>query len=135
MIRELIGSTYKRTIGAVWNSVSRPAASLASRIGAIQLIYVLVVSALLAGLVNAAVLPVAGSAASDTIYPGTGSQTISETFIDAMVILVGGAGIYLVYISGRQTTKARMVNFYLAIALLLVAVSVMMGVYVVSLKG
>ena len=135
MIRELFDTAYRKTVGSLWNWISRSTSSLAGRIGALQLVYIIVAAALMGGLVNAVVLPVTGTAAADPVYPGSGAQTIPETFIDAMVILLGGAGIYLTYISGRQTTKSRMVNLYLAIALLLVSLSVMMGLYLVNAKG
>jgi hypothetical protein len=135
MIREIIERSYKKTMGAAWSWLSRSTSSLANRIGVVQLVYILVAAGLMAGFVNAVVLPVTGSAAADPVYPATGAQTIPETFIDAMVILLGGAGIYLTYVSGRQTTKSRMVNLYLAVALLLVSLSVMMGLYLITAKG
>ncbi len=130
MIRELIESTYKRVEGAVRSLLTRSGAPKLGRSGLIQILYVVVVVALLAGFDNAVVLPVPNQA--EFIYPASGNQTIPETFIDAMVILMGGAGIYLAYISGRQTTRTRMVNLYLAISLLLIAVAVLMGLYLAS---
>lgn len=129
MIRELLESGYKKTIGALWRSAS----SVAGRWGAVQLLYVLAVVGLMAGFVNAVILPVPNQA--QAVFPGSGDQTIPETFIDAMVILLGGSGVYLTYISGRQTMRSRMVNMYLGFALLLISVAVMMGVYLVNVKG
>jgi hypothetical protein len=133
MIRTILDTAYRRTVGALWNLLRRSATSATNRWGAIQLVYVLVVVALMAGFVNAVVLPVPNQTVA--VYPQTGYQTFPETFIDAMVILLGGAGIYLTYMSGRQTTKSRMVNLYLAVALLLIAISVMTGLYLVNIKG
>jgi len=129
MIRELIESGYKKTIGALWRSIS----SIASRWSAAQILYVLVLVGLMAGFVNTYVLPVSNQA--QAVYPGTGNQTYAETFIDAMVILLGASGIYLTYVSGRQTTKSRMVNLYLGFALLLICVTMMTGIYLVNIKG
>ena len=131
MIRELIESAYKRTIGSLWRSVS----SIAVRWGVAQLLYVAAVIGLMAGLVNAVVLPIGGTQAFEVVYQGAGDQTIPETFINAMVILLGGSGIYLTYISGRQTTKPRMVSLYLGFALLLISVTVMAGIYLNNFKG
>lgn len=133
MIRRILESTYKKTIGALWNFLRRTTTSAANRWGVVQLLYVLVVCGLMAGFVNAVVLPVPNQ--TQAVYPSDGYQTIPETFIDAMVILLGGAGIYLTYMSGRQTTKSRMVNLYLVIALLLISISMMTGIYLVNLKG
>jgi len=87
----------------------------------------------MAGGVSAFFFPVADQ--SYIIYPAGGAQSISETVIDACVILLGGAGVYATYVSGRQTTKPRMVNLYLALALLLIALSVLLGIFVSDLKG
>lgn len=133
MIRNLLESGYRKTIGAVWNLLRRIVGSAVNKWGVVQVLYVIIVVALMAGFVNAVVLPVPNQA--QPVYPATGSQTIPETFINAMVILFGGAGIYLTYVSGRQTTRSRMVNLYLGFALLLIAVSVLMGLYLVTLKG
>jgi hypothetical protein len=130
MIRTILDSAYKKTIGSLWNLLRR---SAANRWGVVQLLYLLVVIGLMAGFVNAVVLPVPNQ--TTAVYPTTGAQTIPETFIDAMVILLGGGGIYLTYMSGRQTTKSRMVSLYLAVALLLITISVMTGLYLVNIKG
>jgi len=133
MIRNTLDSAYKKTVGALWNVLKRSATTAATKWGAIQIVYVLIVVALMAGFVNAVVLPVPNQ--TTPIYPTTGAQTLPETFIDGMVILLGGAGIYLTYMSGRQTTRSRMVNLYLAVALLLITISVMTGLYLVNVKG
>jgi hypothetical protein len=135
MIRDTLENGYKKTVGAFWNWFSRSLGAAANRWGILQLVYVVVAIGLLAGFVDAVVLPLPSVYQAEPVYSGTGQQTIPETFIDAMVILLGGAGIYLTYISGRQTTKSRMVNLYLGFAILLITVSVMMGLYLVTLKG
>jgi hypothetical protein len=133
MIRKLIQSTYRKTIENLLNTVWRPVSSVVNSLGTAQVLYVVVIVALMAGFVNADVLQVPNQA--QAVYPGSGNQTFAETFIDAMVILVGASGIYLTYISGKQTTKSRMVNLYLVVALLLVCVALITGVYLVNAKG
>ena len=136
MIRGVLEAAYNKSIGALWNWLSKLATTATTRWGAMQLIYAIVVLALLAGFVDAVVLPLPAQYQAQPVFTGTGQQTIPETFIDAMVILMGAAGIYLTYISGRQTTRSRMVNLYLGIAILLITVSVMMGLYLnLTVKG
>lgn len=135
MIREFLESAYKRTIGAVWRFLSRSVMSVANRWGVVEVLYVVAIVGLMAGIVNAVVLPYTGPGGQATPIAPSGSETIPETFIDAMIVLVGAAGIYMTYISGRQTTRSRMVNLYLGFALLLIAVSVITGVYLVIYKG
>jgi len=132
MIRRLLESGYKRTIGALWSALWRAGTAATNRLGVVQLVYLVVAVGLMAGLVNAVVLPYSNQA---TPVAPPGYETIPEIFIDAMIILLGGAGIYMAYVSGRQTTRSRMVNLYLGVALLLISVSVAMGLYLITIKG
>jgi nitrogen fixation/metabolism regulation signal transduction histidine kinase len=87
----------------------------------------------MAGFVSAVVFPVPNQ--SYIPYPGSTAQTIPEGIVDAFVIVVGAAGIYLVYLSGRQTVRTRTVNLYLGLAILLLVVSVFTGIDMAILKG
>lgn len=133
MIREVLERGYNATVGTLRGALTRALGSLSSRTGIVQLLYVIALVALMGGFVNAVFFPLPNQ--GQIIYPGAGSQTIPEAVLDASVILIGGAGIYVAYISGRQTTRSRMVNLYLGIALLLIALSVFMGLYLTVLKG
>lgn len=133
MLRTAIESVYKRTIGALKDAVLGFVSSLTRGGGLIQAAYVVLLVALMAGFVNAVVFPVSNQ--SYIPYPDTSSMTIPEAIVDAFVIVVGGAGIYLVYQSGRQTVRSRTVNMYLGLALLLLVVSVFTGIDMAILKG
>lgn len=133
MIRRVLERSYNATVGALRNTLARALGSLSSRTGILQLLYVIALVALMGGFVNAVFFPLPNQ--GQIVYPGTGAQTIPEAVLDASVILVGGAGIYVTYVSGRQTTRSRMVNLYLGIALLLITLSVFMGLYLTILKG
>lgn len=133
MIKRALESGYNRVFGTLRRSVLRGTGFLAlSRGRWIQFLYLLGIVAFSAGLVNAAVQPVDQRY---VIFPGRGSQSISETVIDAFAILLGATGIYISYLSGRQTTRPRMVNFYLILALLLLLTAMYIGIYVYSTKG
>ena len=101
--------------------------------GLVQVLYVIVLIGLMAGFVSAITYPVA----NETLipYPSGANETVPEAVVDAMVIILGGAGIYLTYLSGRQTVRPRAVNFYLALALLLLIVSLFIGFNLAILKG
>lgn len=94
-------------------------------------LYVLGIILMTAGLVCAVLEPVNFGY---TIFPSSGAQSATETGIDALAVLLGAAGVYLSYVSGRQTTKSRVVNFYLTIGLLMIAISVFIGIYVLQSK-
>jgi hypothetical protein len=133
MIRTRLESAYKRTIGALKDSLVGLIASLTRGGGLIQTLYVIFLVALMAGFVSAVVFPVPNQ--SYIPYPGSTAQTIPEGIVDAFVIVVGAAGIYLVYLSGRQTVRTRTVNLYLGLAILLLVVSVFTGIDMAILKG
>ncbi len=133
MIREAIESAYKRTIGALKDALLGFISSLTRGGGLLQTLYVVLLVALMAGFVNAVVFPVPNQ--SYIPYPSGSAQTIPEAIVDAFIIVVGGAGIYLVYLSGRQTVRSRTVNLYLGLALLMLVVAVFTGIDMAHLKG
>ena len=133
MIREALGSAYKKTVGAAKDTILGFLSSLTRGGGLIQVLYVVILVAVMAGFVDAINYPVANQ--SYIPYPSSTAMTIPEAIIDAFVIIVGAAGIYLVYMSGRQTTRTRTVNLYLGLALLLIIVSVFAGIDMAILKG
>lgn len=133
MIREALESAYRRTIGGLKDSLTEFASSMTRGGGLIQALYLALMVALMAGFVDALISPVANQ--SYIPYPSGAAMTIPEAVLNAFVIAMGGAGIYLVYLSGRQTTKARTVSLYLGLALLLLIVSVFTGIDMAILKG
>jgi hypothetical protein len=133
MIRTALESAYKRTIGALKDSLVGFTSSLTRGGGIIQALYVIFLLALMAGFVSAVFFPVPNQ--SYIPYPGSTAETIPEGIVDAFVVVVGAAGIYLVYLSGRQTVRTRTVNLYLGLAILLLVVSVFTGIDMAILKG
>jgi len=133
MIRSAFETAYKRTVGAAKDTLVGWVSSLTRGGGLIQAVYVILLVALMAGFVNAVVFPVSNQ--SYIPYPTTSSMTIPEAVVDAFVIVIGGAAIYLVYLSGRQTVRNRTVNLYLGMALLLLVVAIFTGIDMAILKG
>jgi nucleoside recognition membrane protein YjiH len=133
MLREVLDTAYKRTVGALKDWFLGFISSLTRGGGLIQALYVIFIVALMAGFVNAVVFPVSNQ--SYIPYPNGSAQTIPEAIVDAFVIVVGAAGIYLTYLSGRQTTRSRTVNLYLGLALLMIVVSIFTGIDMALLKG
>lgn len=133
MLRATLESAYKKTIGTLKDALVRFFSSLTRGGSLIEAVYIVILVALMAGFVNAVVFPVPNQ--SYIPYPGSGAMTIPEAIVDAFVIIVGGAGVYLVYQSGRQTVRSRTVNLYLGLALLLLVVAVFVGIDMAILKG
>ncbi|MDG7007239.1 MAG: hypothetical protein JRN06_03210 [Nitrososphaerota archaeon] len=133
MLRETLETAYAKTIGALKDEVVGVGSSVTKREGFVQAAYLTVMVAVMAGFVGALIFPVSNQ--SYIPYPSGTAETIPEAFVDSFVIAVGGAGIYITYLSGRQTTSSRTVDMYLALALLLLVVSVFAGIDMAILKG
>ena len=133
MIRQTLESAYRKTVGSLRNGALGLLGSLTRRGGVIQTVYMLALVALMAGFVTALVYRVPNQ--TYIPYPNGQAETIPEAVINAFIIITGGAGVYLVYLSGRQTARARTVNLYLGLALLLLVVSVFAGIDLAILKG
>jgi hypothetical protein len=96
-----------------------------------EILYVTGIILLTSGIVCAAITPVN---VGYVIFPSSGAQSATETGVDALALVTGAAGVYLSYLSGRQTTKSRMVNFYLSVGLMMIAIAIYIGIYVLSSK-
>ena len=126
-------SAYERTIGGLRDTLVGFVSSITRGGGLLQALYVIFLVALMAGFIDAVVFPVPTQ--SYIPYPSGQAMTIPEAVLDAFVIIMGGAGIYMVYLSGRQTARTRTVNLYLGLALLLLVVSIFTGIQMAILKG
>jgi hypothetical protein len=131
----MIRSWIESHIGRIWRRIDKATdkSGLYAEVKSdwMQVLYVLGVILMTAGLVSAVITPVNFGY---IIFPSSGAQSATETGVDALTIAIGAVGIYMSYLSGRQTTKSRMVNFLLGIGLLLIAIAVYMGIYVLSQK-
>ncbi len=131
MIRGWFESRYNSIVARVSRRFGKNGIASQLGIGWIEGLYIAILIVLSAGIVNAIIQPVN---TGYTIFPSSGGQSAIETVVDAFVLLVGTMGVYLSYLSGRQTTKTRMGNFFLVIGLFLIAVSLYIGYYVLSSK-
>lgn len=131
----MIRSWFDTRISELWNRLTKATSrsGIASGIKNrwMEVLYILGILLMTAGLVNAVLQPVN---IGYVIYPSSADQSATETGVDALALLIGAVGVYLSYMSGRQTTKSRMVNFYLTIGLLLIAIAVYIGIYVLGSK-
>ncbi|MGD0477222.1 MAG: hypothetical protein ABSB29_03520 [Nitrososphaerales archaeon] len=132
MIRELIKSGYGRTIGTLKGIFWGLFGPILRRGNLLSVLYVLTMVGLMGGFINALTFQLPNQGV--LVYPGAGAQTIPEAILDSFVVALGGAGIYLTYVSGKQTTRARAVSMYLALALLLLAISLLAGTRLLQLK-
>jgi hypothetical protein len=131
----LIRTWVESHLGGVWDRLGKAAdkSGLVSELKNrwMEVLYIIGIVLMTAGIVNAAIQPVNFGY---VIFPSTGAQSATETGVDALALIIGAVGIYTSYLSGRQTTKPRMVNFFLGIGLLLIAIAVYIGIYVLGSK-
>ncbi|MDA4137222.1 MAG: hypothetical protein OK449_09550 [Thaumarchaeota archaeon] len=131
----MIRSWFDSHVDELWGRVSKAAdrSGLISEIRDrwIEVLYIIGIVLMTAGIVNAVIQPVNFGY---VIFPSSGAQSATETGVDALALLIGAIGVYISYLSGRQTTKSKMVNFYLTIGLFMIAIAVYIGIYVLGSK-
>ena len=98
--------------------VERTGLSTTVRNSWIEVLYIAGIIVMSAGVVSALASPVPQSY---IIYPGRNGQSIPETVINAMALMMGFGGLYFSYLSGRQTMKPRLVALILFLGILLIA--------------
>jgi hypothetical protein len=131
----MIRSWFDSHVDELWGRVAKAAdrSGLISEIRDrwIEVLYIIGIVLMTAGIVNAVIQPVNFGY---VIFPSSGAQSATETGVDALALVIGAIGVYISYLSGRQTTKSKMVNFYLTIGLFMIAIAVYIGIYVLGSK-
>ena len=131
MIRQWLGSRVSLIGERLEKVASRGDFSATVRNNWIEVLYILGIVVLSAGVVSALAAPVPQSY---IIYPSTGGETISEMIIYCMAMLLGFGGLYLSYLSGRQTVKPRLVGFFLVVGLIMIGMAIYIEMYVFFAK-
>jgi hypothetical protein len=96
-------------------------------------VYIITFFALASGLINALI---EGAAASSQafILPTRSAQTLAETVVLVFILLIGMGGAIMIYRAGQGGT-AKTQGVFLASGFALVAISLLLGFSLVSLKG
>ena len=127
MIRQWLESRASGVERRLGNVFERTGVSTTVKNNLIEVLYILGIVVMSAGIVSALASPVNQSY---TIYPSTNGETISEMVIYSMAMLLGFAGLYLSYLSGRQTVKPRLVPFFLILGLIMIGIAIYIEMYV-----
>lgn len=101
----------------------------------LPVLYLAAIVALSAGLENAILEGSNPSFAGISILPTAGAQTWNETFINILVIILGSMGLYVMYLTGRQTVRQRSSGAYLFLGLIVVLVALTLGLFLLAAKG
>lgn len=131
MIRQWVESTVSGMRVRFEKITERSSVSTTVKNNLIEFIYVAGIIVMSAGLVSALVSP---TPQSYIIYPSRSGQSIAETVIYSMAMALGFAGLYMSYLSGRQTVKPRLVGFFLILGLIMMTVAIYIEIYVYFAK-
>ena len=88
----------------------------------------------MAGVINAIGNAGQGGINLETIVPNPSVQNLTETFIMLFGYIVGSLGAFALYLSGRQTIRARSSEMFFVVGIALVAVAMTLGYYILSAK-
>lgn len=122
----------KRT--GLFRSMSNPSTVLSLRDRGIEWIYLIVIFLLAAGVANAAANAGTPGISGVTIAPTPSAQSVTETFILLFTYIIGALGSYAMYLSGRQTIRARSSEMFFVGGIILLSIAFTIGYFVVSVK-
>ena len=136
--RKVQGATSKLTTRVTRSGIAKrltspgTTASLGSR--GVEWLYLLVLFLLTAGLVNALGNAGQPGISVSPIVASPTAQNITETFIMLFGYILGSLGAYGLYLSGRQTIRARSAEMFFVGGIALLAVGLGIGYFVLSVK-
>jgi hypothetical protein len=101
----------------------------------IEWIYLIALYLLIAGLINA--ISNAGEAGINLspIVANPNAQNVTETLIIMFGYIIGSLGAYALYLSGRQTIRARSAEMFFVGGIALMAIAMTVGYYILTLTG
>ncbi|MBM3897077.1 MAG: hypothetical protein FJ358_00915 [Thaumarchaeota archaeon] len=103
--------------------------------GIIPVLYLMVIFFYSGGVVNALLEGSRSSLAGIPIVPGRNAQSPTEGVLNAFMLAVGTAGVYLMYKGGRQAIRGRLGNSYIIGGIAMLLLSFLLGMTLLSLKG
>jgi hypothetical protein len=101
----------------------------------VEWLYLLVFYLLVAGVINA--ISNAGTAGINVspIVASSSAQNVAETFIIMFGYIIGSLGAYALYLSGRQTIRARSAEIFFVGGVALMAIAITLGYYVYAVAS
>lgn len=131
-VSERLTSRMKRM--GLLKSFSSPTSITLMRDRGIEWLYLIILFLLAAGIANAAANASSPGIAGLTIAPTPTAQSVTETFILLFTYIIGALGAYAMYLSGRQTIRARSSEMFFVGGIILLSIGITIGYLVVSLK-
>ncbi len=102
----------KLKLDGVTRRFSGPSATGSLKSRGIEWLYLVALFLLMAGIINAIGNANQVGINLETIVPNASVQNVTETFIMLFGYIVGALGAYALYLSGRQTIRARSAEMF-----------------------
>ena len=103
--------------------------------GIIPALYLVVIFLYSGGVVNALLEGSRANLGSIPIIPNRSAQSTTEGVLNAFMLTMGTAGVYLMYRGGRQTMGGRLGNSYIIGGIVLLLLGFIVGITLLRLKG
>jgi hypothetical protein len=118
----------------VGKRLSNPASATSLKNRGVEWLYLLALYLLVAGVINA--IGNAGQAGINLnpIVANPNAQNVTETIIIMFGYIIGSLGAYALYLSGRQTIRARSAEMFFVGGIALIAIAMTVGYYILQLK-
>jgi len=126
--------TSRVTQTSIGRRLSNPTSTTSLRTRGIEWLYLLVLYLLIAGVINAIGNSGQAGINLNPIVANPNAQNVTETIIIMFSYIVGSLGAYALYLSGRQTIRARSAEMFFVGGIALIAVSMTVGYYILSVK-
>lgn len=126
--------TSRLSRSSMSKSLSNPASLQSARNRAVEWLYLIIFLLLVAGVLNAATNASTPGVASQIIVPNPSIQSPTETFILLFAYIIGALGMYALFLSGRQTIRARSAEMFFVFGIMAVAIALTLGYYIVISK-
>ena len=111
---------------------SNLATSLKTRF--LELAYLSVVFVMTAGLVNSMLESFKPQYSGMLYVPGRGAQTLNEVVFNFFDLVLGTAGIYMIYVGARASPRGRLSGLYMVFGFSAVIVAVLVAIYLIWMK-
>ncbi|MCS4537617.1 MAG: hypothetical protein HYY67_01995 [Thaumarchaeota archaeon] len=103
--------------------------------GIIPALYLLVIFLYSGGVVNGLLEGSRANLGGIPVIPNRSAQSTTEVVLNAFVLTMGTAAVYLMYRGGRQTMGRRLGNSYIIGGIVLLLLSFIVGITLLRLKG
>jgi hypothetical protein len=127
--------TSRVTRSDIGRQLSNPSSTTTIKNRGVEWLYLLALYLLIAGLINA--ISEAGTPGINLspILASSTAQNATETIIIMFGYIIGLLGAYALYLSGRQTIRARSAEMFFVGGIALLAIAMVFGYYILTLTG